>query len=151
MLTTVPGVIAALVAALRAAPGLDGVAILDGPPVRHLDRDDVILVGFRGTPGEPGVRATRDPADLGGRTDRESYTLWSIISVASGDTDLAPLRERAVALLNEFAAVVRGDPTLGGAAARLRMTDTDMEQAQTQQGAEVNVAVGLAVDAWVSR
>ncbi len=151
MLTTVPGVIDALLAALHGHPDLAGVTVMDGPPVRTLDYEDVIIVGFRGMPGEPGVTADRAEADLGGRTDRETYILWSMLSTTSGDTDLGPLRARAVALLGAFGAAVRADPTLGGTVARARIGETTLEQVQTQAGAEVNVEVGVAVDAWVRR
>src|SRR5690606_16323540 len=97
VLTTVPGVIDALLAALHGHPDRAGVTVMDGPPVRTLDYEDVIIVGFRGMPGEPGVTADRAEADLGGRTDRETYILWSMLSTTSGDTDLGPLRARAVA------------------------------------------------------
>lgn len=151
MLTTVPGVIDALLAALRASPALDGVLILDGQPLQTLDYGPAILVGFRGVTGAPSVRADRAEADLGGATDRETYTLWSMLSVSSGDTDFAPLRTRVVGLLQAVTAVVRADPTLGGTVARARVASTEMDQVQTQGGAEVNVEVGLAVDAWVRR
>lgn len=147
-ISAVPGAIAALLAILRAEAGLEGVDVIDGPPVDDVATSDFLAVGWSGGEGQA-VEAMQDFNSAGARTRDEEFTISSVIDVWSGDDGFAVVRERAFAILGVVEQTIRatgtapGAPTLNGAVLWAHLTRTQLRQYFTDQGARV--ALGFSV------
>lgn len=143
-MTAVPAVIDALLAALRVAPGLVGVRVIDGPWLDRPSEPDVIVVGW--TPDEgPAV----DQVDTGGGLDstRQSFDLVNLASAWRGGTDMKTARDRADQLIEAVRGELTRDPTIGGAASWARLSTLSLSQYQTS-GSEVAVEFAIRVTAF---
>jgi hypothetical protein len=159
--STVPAALAGLVAAFRAAPGLDGVLILDGPEVTAAPVPEAITVGFTGQrmshtgayPEAASVDAEGDTALAGMALSgqEETYTVHNMVAVRDGSTDIAAARIRAYELLAACGAALTADKTLGGAVAMARITTSSLTQDQTQRGALATIMFDVAVNAYTRR
>ncbi|MGH3097897.1 MAG: hypothetical protein ACRDMV_18095 [Streptosporangiales bacterium] len=144
-MSTIPAALGALLSVSAST----GVQTLDGPPVAASQVDpDVILIGFTGQPGEPAVGANLDVAGYT-ETDRESYDVTCIASSWRGDTGMQTVRARVFAILDDLAAALDGDPTLGGAVTRARLTVAAVSLDQINEGAAATVQFTIHVDAFV--
>lgn len=160
--TTVPAALEGLVAALRAAPGLEGVDVYDGPVVSESKATAAISVGFTGErmsqtgaypeTTEAAVEVSSAPASLAGPADQaEQYTVQNMLAVLDGSRDVTAARTRAYKLLAAAGQAVTGDKTLGGAVAMARPGDHSLTQEQGQRGALVTIMFEVTVSAWTSR
>lgn len=149
-MSTVPAFLDAFVA--RAREALPDVQVIDSHPGnRFAIEDDVIIVGFTGTPGEPAVTDTRTQEQVTRDPDRESYDVTSIVSAGTGDSDdvaVKEVRDRAYAFLGALARMLAGDPTLGGVVMSARITQDGLMQAITDMGAVATLQVTVHVDAY---
>ena len=133
---------------LRAADGLTGVDVLDGPPVDDIATSDFLAVGWPGS-DEQAAESVQDFNSAGARTRDEDFTIASVIDVWSGDDGFATVRERAFGILAVVEQAVRATganpeaPTLNGAVMWAHLTRTQLRQYFTDQGARV--ALGFTV------
>jgi hypothetical protein len=147
--STIPAAIAGLLATLRAAPGLAGVVVHDGPPVTA-ETPDWVAVGYDPTDPLTSVDASQVPASLGNRGREESYDILCSLASRSGDEDMAPRRARAMEMFAAVEAAVRADVTLGGAVRTAQIASYSLTQEQTRQGASAGVSFRIACSARLS-
>lgn len=136
--STIPAAIGGLLATLRSAAGLSGVAVYDGPPMTA-DPADWVAVGYDPTDPLTSVDASQVPASLGNRAREESYEVVCSLASWSGDEDMAARRVRALDLFAAVEAAVRTDITLGGAVRTAQIASYSLTQEQTGQGASAGV------------
>ncbi|GAA2929840.1 hypothetical protein [Streptomyces enissocaesilis] len=141
----VPAAIDALLAILRAAPALAEVTIIDGPPVGDMADADLVAVGWSPS-AEAGAELAQDFASAGARTRDEDFTVTGWIESWSGDSDVAPRRTRAFALLAVVEDAIRATgpnpdaPTLNGAVLWAHLTRAQLQQFSTDQGIRAGLA-----------
>lgn len=138
----VPAAIDALLAVLRAAPELQQVSIIDGPPVTDLTDEDLVFVGWQPEADTGvGVQLTQDFAGATTRIRDESFEIGCYAESRSGDVDMKARRDRAFALVAVVEQVLRGTEaapdaaSLGGAVLWSHLTAGNLRQLQTQDGA----------------
>jgi hypothetical protein len=146
--SALPGAINSLLEILRVQSGLDGVDIIDGPPVDDIATSDFLAVGWPGS-DEQGAEAVQDFNAAGARTRDEDFTIVSVIDVWSGDDGFATVRARAFEILGVVEQAIRATganpdaPNLNGAVLWAHLTRTQLRQYFTDQGARV--ALGFSV------
>jgi hypothetical protein len=141
--STIPAVLDALLAAVRAA--MPDVQVCDGQPVEDL-ADEVVVVGWQVE--RLAVTTGYSREDAGGVSDREVYDIAGLVSVVTGDTEMKPVRDRAYALWDLLVAELRRDQTLGGLCMRARPFVTSYDQVQTQGDAESSGGASATIG-WV--
>ncbi len=111
-MTTVPAVIDALLAGLRARPALRAVDVVisDGMPVENFAGRRMLTVGGQDAPT---VDGTSGWGALGTLRRVEDYTLSLYASADVGSVDQKAARDAAYALVAEVGAFLREDPSLG--------------------------------------
>lgn len=147
METAVPVVVDHVLAVVRAVPVViaGDVLVLDGPPLRELPQTAVVAIGWpgRNVDDTSSGSSTREWLYAGGNTQREDVRVACWLSVWRGGTDMAARRAEAVALLEGIAAALRASPATWTAAGQLqycRVDDVQLEQTQSDTGAEVTIA-----------
>jgi hypothetical protein len=140
--STVPGVLAGLVALARAA--LPGWAVFDGPPDTQSDQD-YFAVGWHDE--EAAVSSTASAAGL--VAVQESYDVRCMASAWTGDDDPVSVRTRVYAAQDAFASAVDVDSTLGGVAAQALVTDSELTQ-QLQSGSLAALTITVHIEAFRS-
>ncbi|MGW9437935.1 hypothetical protein [Streptomyces sp. NPDC055607] len=145
----VPAAVDALLAILGAAPGLDGVLVLDGPPWTNLTGTERIYVGWQ--PSEaPAVSLTQDFSAAGARTRDEEFTIHCYAEAWSGSTDMQPRRARAFELVAVVEQALRATdtapeaPTLNGTVLWAHITSGDLAQDQTTEGARAGIPFAVS-------
>jgi hypothetical protein len=110
--TRIGAAIDALLALCRAAPGLAGVVIFDGPRVPHNARVTPagLYLGARAV-DDPAAEGDQDFAHLGARARDETFAIACTAEAFSGDTDMKVRRDRALALLAEVENLLRPTDT----------------------------------------
>jgi hypothetical protein len=150
--STVPDALAALVAALQAAPDLAGVGIVDGPVVANASAKEVITIGREDE--NTSTVAIEGEFTLDGMAvspSREGYSINCGASVIKGSADIAGARTRAYELLAAVGGVLAADPTLGGAVMNARLGIHHLTQRATQRGIVASVAFAVDCDAFTRR
>ncbi|MEU6702537.1 hypothetical protein [Streptomyces wuyuanensis] len=149
MLTSrVPAAVDALLAILRAAPALDGVDIIDGPPAVNLTERHRIYVGWQ-TDGVPAVTLTQDFNGAGARTRDEDFTISCYAESRGGDKDMSARRLRVFELVGAVETALRATdatpeaPTLNGTVLWAHVTAGDLTQSQ-DSGASAGVAFSVS-------
>lgn len=149
--SAVPAAVDALLAILRAAAGLSGVSILDGPPVTGGDitDPDLLFVGWQ--PGsEAAASLTQSFNAAGARTRDESFEVACYAEARSGDTDMAARRTRAFVIVAEVETAIRATvaapalPTLSGTVLWAHLTTGNLVQVQTDKGSVAGVLFTIA-------
>lgn len=147
MPSTIPAVIDALLALLRARPELAApVEVFDGFPRRVIDNLDFVAVGGKSEPVADGTQAA---AVLGNRRRDETYTVRVYCSSSRGTQDQKVTRDRAFALMAAAEDAIRADPTLGGrvksaqVGGRIVLQETDADTAEAGSDAEVSFDVSV--------
>lgn len=153
--SVIPETIDALVALARNAlesAGVDGkpVQVLDGPPVTTTE-DDVVAIGFTGSPGEAAIESTRTREQLTTDPDRESFEVTCLASSWRGDDDMKQVRDRVYRFIDLIADELQEDQTLGGVAARTQIRSESVALEQTSQGPVATVLFIIGVDAFTKR
>lgn len=138
-----------LVAMCRAyaeVPGspLENVNIFDGPVVleSEYEHPDTLFIGDTGDDA-PSATSSQDFGPYGRTTGSrdEAGTILCTAESTSGDTDMAPRRARVAEIVGAVESLVRqnvlatSDPTLGGSVLWCRITNQELRQLQTQDGA----------------
>ncbi len=149
--STVPAALAAIVAALRGWPGLDGVRVSDGPPVEDTGAQEAIAVGY--SPGEDTDAAdlTAERAGLAGGRDREVYPVECSLEVWNGDRDMPAARARAYELYAAVGEALAAGPTLGGTVMAVRLAGHRLRQSDTNGGMLARINFTVSVDAFTAR
>lgn len=135
----VPAAIEALLAIWRAAPGLAGVEILDGPPTVDQSAADYLSVGWSPS-SELAVEFTQEFNAAGARTRDEEFSILCFLDTWTGDTDVAMRRTRAFDLLAVCEETIRASssnptaPNLNGAVLWAEIASGSLMQANTDQG-----------------
>lgn len=146
--SAVPRAIAALLTILRAAPGLSGVEVIDGPPARDMSDQDLLAIGWS-PDGDQAAETQQDFASAGARTRNEDFVITSWIDTWSGDSDMSVCRLRAFELLAVIEDAIRATgpnpdaPTLGGAVLWAHLTHGVLHQSSTDQG--MRAGLGFSV------
>lgn len=143
--SAVPAAIDALLGILRAAPGLSGVEVLDGPPVGDQAEADYVIVGWN-PEDDQAADVQQDFAGAGARTRDEDFQLHCVVDTWSGDTEVKPRRDRAFALLAAVEDALRATdaapeaPTLNGTVLWAHLTAGSLQQANTAQGVRARIS-----------
>lgn len=152
-MSTIPAALDALVAAAeRAWPD---VQVLDGGPTVEV-RDDVIAIGYSGSPSEPDVRSTLTREQLDMEPDLERYDVMCMASAWRGDAhregkpDARTVRQRAFELLAGFREELARDSRLGGTVMMARLSTLDMVADQTKAGPVCTIRFVVHVDAFTA-
>jgi hypothetical protein len=156
--TTAPAALTALVALFRAAPGLSGVAVFDGPVVSERKANEAVCVGFTGQrmnrtgaypeAPEAGVEHEFQPPELG-MTQLDRYTIHNMAAVLNGARDGMPAaRARAYDLVTIAAAALAADKTLGGVVKMASVSSASLTQEPSQRGFTATVVFDVAVEAF---
>lgn len=144
MTSRVPAAVDAVLAILRAAPGLAAVDIVDGPAGVNLTQLQRIHVGWQ--PGaDSAVSLEQSFNAAGARTRDEMFTIACYAEARAGNTTMKARRDEVFALVGEVETALRATnaapmaPTLNGTVLWAHLTAGDL----TQQQAEGSLA-GLA-------
>lgn len=150
-MSTIPAALDALVAAAeRAWPD---VQVLDGGPTTDV-RDDVIAIGYSGSPTEADVRSTLAREQLDMQPDLESYDVVCMASAWRGDArrdgkpDSRTTRRRAFELLAGIRRELARDPRLGGVVMMSRLSTLDVVADQTNAGPVCTLRFAVHIDAF---
>lgn len=147
--STTPAALSALLAAFRAAPGLAGADIRDGPQVTASDATEAVIVGWYGQASDQlAVTATETPEVFGGEADRERYAIRCAAMVLSGDQDITAARTRAYVLLAACGSAVAADRTLAGTVMEAWAGSHSLRQEQGTKGAVATVEFAVECDAF---
>lgn len=145
----VPAAVDALLAILGAAPGLNGVLVLDGPPAQNFTGTERIYVGWQ--PSEaPAVSMSQDFNAAGARTRDEEFTINCYAESWSGDTDMQPRRARVFELVAVVEDALRATdaapkaPTLNGTVLWAHFASGDLAQDQTTDGVRAGVPFAVS-------
>ncbi|MFF4417484.1 hypothetical protein ACFYY8_33585 [Streptosporangium sp. NPDC001559] len=151
-MSTIPAALDALVAiAVRAWPD---VQVLDGGPTTEV-RDDVIAIGYSGSPEEADVRSTLSAEQLSVQPDLERYDILCMLSAWRGDAyrdgqpDARTVRERAFEMLAGIRRELAEDSRLDGAVMMARMSTLDMVADQASSGPVCTIRFTVHVDAFM--
>lgn len=102
-----PAVIDGLLELLGESEALDGVQVLDGPPLRMTDLEDDTIAVAPGFEMQPGAVSTFESQNALGRVSYvERIEVGMTLASYSGTVDLKARRDRAAALLAAVKAVV---------------------------------------------
>ena len=152
MLTSrVPAAVDALLAILRAAPGLADVMVLDGPPRTNLSGTERLYIGHQ-PDGGPAVSLAQDFNSAGARTRDEAFAIHCYAETWSGDTDMQVHRLRVFELVGEVETALRATndaptaPTLTNTVLWAHVTAGDLTQAQGE-GASAGVVFTVTCQA----
>jgi hypothetical protein len=151
-MSSVPGAVDALVGALRTAPGLDGVPVLDGPTVTNQAMSEIITVGFEDEATAAVVESLSEPEGLSRARDHETYSITCAVQVLIGaSVDVPAARRRAYGLLGVVGDVLAGDSRLGGAVMLAALGAHTLSLPQTPQGVMAQIVFGVECDAFSAR
>lgn len=144
----VPDVIDALVALFDAAPGLDGVKVVDGPIVTNDPLPEAVFVGYDGNPEGDGEAGDfrQEWASIGQKAKDERFTITCAVVVWRGSTKVKPARDRAFALIAAVEDALRADPALGQPPPTIvAFASGSLVQSQRQSGCECRIPFQIAV------
>src|SRR5690348_11079979 len=115
MASRVPDLIDAIVAALRTAPALSTVKVIDGPIVTDSAAQEWVFVGYDGSDEGDYITATtqQEWAGIGAKKKNEEITLTCAVLVQRGSIDVRSCRVRTFEVFAAVEDVLRADPALG--------------------------------------
>lgn len=146
--SAVPAVLDYLVTAWSQA--LPNVQVTDGQPLDL--QDDVVCVGFTGTPGEASVASTRTREHMAADPDREQFDVVSMVSAWRGrEPNPKVVRDALYVLVDALADDLARDQTLGGLVMRAQLTAGELAQWQTSDGATAVISVTVHCDGFTRR
>jgi|SRR5690554_237052 len=146
----VPQVLDALVTLWGAVPDLAG-KVLDGPTPLDAPELELLSVGHDGNEDGTTAEGSFLPEGLGGRPDREQFTVTCTIAVLDGSGDIKAARTRTFELYGIAREALAADHTLGGTVLRAYVGDYTLRQLQDQTGAKARLEFRVAVDAYTVR
>jgi len=137
MTSRVPAAVDALLAILRAAPGLAEAAIVDGPVGINLTQRQRIHVGWQ--PGaDSAVSLEQSFNAAGARTRDEAFTISCYAEARAGNTVMKERRDEVFALVGEVETALRATndaptaPTLNNTVLWAHLTAGDLTQVQAE-------------------
>ncbi|MGD6761354.1 hypothetical protein ACOKM5_20685 [Streptomyces sp. BH097] len=142
--SAVPGAITALLEILRAAPGMTGVDVVDGPPLGDQADQDLVAVGWSPN-GDQAVEIAQNFNAAGARSRDEDFSITGWIDSWAGDLEVAVVRARVFELFGVIEQAVRASgpnptaPTLNGAVLWAHLTRGLLRQALTEQGVKASL------------
>lgn len=144
--SAVPAAIDSLLARLLAAPVLDEVRVIDGPPPStNLSEPDRLYVGW--SPGaEQAAEIQQAFASAGARRRDEDAAISCYVETRDGGGDMAWCRARVFELLAVIEVLLRASdanptaPTLGGTVLWSELTAGSLVQEQGPDGAYAGLA-----------
>jgi hypothetical protein len=147
----VPAALGALLAILRAAPGLADVDVIDGPAAINYTRLRRLYVGWQ--PGADAAVALQQSFNsAGARTRDEAFTISCYAEARAGDKDMQARRSEVFALVGEVETALRATndaptaPTLNGTVLWAHLTAGDLTQVQ-QEGSLAGLAFTVTCQA----
>lgn len=146
--STTPEAIDNLMGALRAAPELSGVAVIDGPTVSGQTIMEAVTVGYVGPEDNTSVEGSLAGEGLAVAPSRERYTIRCACWVLDGAGRIGTARRRAYDLLSAAGGALAADHTLSGLVLRASIGDVALAQEQTSKGAAATVAFSVDIDAF---
>lgn len=144
----VPAAIDALVSILRAASGLSGVTVIDGPPVGDQADTEYVYVGWQ-PDSDNAVEFAQDFNATGARTRDEEFSILCTVDTWDGGDDVAARRARAFALLAALEDAIRATvaaptaPTLNNTVLWAHLTSGSLQQANTEKGVRARIPVAV--------
>lgn len=123
--------------------------VLNGPRVKEDLGDEVLIIGW--DPGASNhVVAHRADEDMLGR-QTESGQIACYVGVRSGNTDMAAVRARAVAIITDLEAAIRADQDgLDGSVDNASVgPDLGLTHFQDRDGASVGVSFSVSYEAFI--
>lgn len=139
-----PAVLDALLAALKVLPALAGVRVLDGPALAGVEDPDLVAVGLTITDS---MTAVGESKPRYGQARTETFDVACLAQSWSGDTEMAPRRARALALLEAVRSVLVADETVSGTCMRARIWRWTCRALQADNGAMAVAEFTVRVEA----
>ncbi|WP_338699196.1 hypothetical protein V2W30_22665 [Streptomyces sp. Q6] len=134
----------ALLAILRAAPGLSDAEVIDGPSAVNYTSRRRLYIGW--APGaDQAAEIQQEFASVGARTRDEDFTITCHAEVRAGDKDMALRRAAVFELLAQVEDALRATdaapeaPTLNGTVLWAHLTAGSLTQEQTPDGAQAGL------------
>ena len=134
-----------LVTILGADAALSEVEVIDGPPTTDQSRHAYVSIGWQ-PDGESSGDFVQSFNAAGARTRDEDWAVLGYLYVWSGDNDIATLRGQLFELLAVIENALRATnaaptkPTLNGIVLWAQITNGQLHQANTSEGARVGLA-----------
>ncbi|MFK0151199.1 hypothetical protein ACIQVK_03840 [Streptomyces sp. NPDC090493] len=131
----VPAAVDALLAILRAAPGLSDVAIIDGPATTNLTSLKHLFVGWQ-SGADAAVSLEQSFNAAGARTRDEVFSISCYAEARSGDTAMKDRRDEVFEIVGEVETALRATnaaptaPTLNNTVLWAHLTAGDLTQLQ---------------------
>lgn len=119
--------------------------VLDGPSTDDVGQD-VVAIGI--TAEDSTIDGNVDIAGL--YVEMETFELECLVRSWTGDSDLSARRARAFELFEEVATIIQGNPTLGDAVARARISGVRYHPARLPEGAVAAVTFKVRIEAFTS-
>ncbi|MFJ4712720.1 hypothetical protein [Streptomyces sp. NPDC088785] len=139
----------ALLAILRAAPGLADAEVIDGPPAVNYTSRRRLYLGW--SPGaEQAADIEQSFNSAGARTRDEKFVIPGYAEVRAGDKDMALRRADVFTLLAQVEDALRATdaapeaPTLSGTVLWAHLTTGSLTQEQTENGALAGLAFAVS-------
>lgn len=112
--SSAPIVKSALVDAFKALPGLDGVQVVYGDPIKGFQKECVFLgkILWSDAQSATGRSFGEDWATLGNNERTEQYNIELIVNIQKSGTDDETVEARAFELLGYIEVYLRGNPNL---------------------------------------
>jgi hypothetical protein len=139
-----PAAVDALLAILRAAPGLGGVRVIDGPPSNNMTEQHRVYVGWS-PGGEQAVDIQQSFASAGARRRDEEGLISCYAETRAGDKDMSLRRVRAFGIVAAVEEALRATdaspeaPTLNGTVLWSQLTTGSL----TQESSDTEALAGL--------
>lgn len=137
-----PAFVAAVIAALKAAPSLSSVRIFDGIEIDYSYPGDAIAIGHDGNMDTDEVVAgsiRQEYKQLGAISKFEDGSINGFLWSANGGSDITSRRVQAFALLGYLENVVRADVSFGGVVMYSGLETGNVTYRQTTVGAAVGI------------
>lgn len=110
---------------------------------------EVVNVGWQ-TQDQLAAEAEISPEGYGFDADRELYTVNNAVRVLKAK-DAVAAEARAFVLFGEVGALIKADPTLGGAVMKSWVSSWSLEAQQGRGGALATILFGVYCDAFTTR
>jgi hypothetical protein len=142
-------VILALVARFQGAGALAGVRVADGPQVDSDPSTEWLFVGYDGAVASEFVEGVVIEQDMMtfARGKQEKAEVKCAAVVVSGDSNIVPVRQRALAITSAAEDAVRADMTLNGLVQHAFVSGVTYIPSQTDAGAKVRVVFTVTYQA----
>lgn len=134
----------------RWTAALTGVVVLTGPVVSTATTLEGVNIAYQDV-RSPSMQGRFSPEGYGALPQREGYTINNLITVRIGSKDVVAAQNRAFALLGLIGLDLAADQTLGGIALSAHLGDWEMDETQTNTGANARLVFGVDIDAFTAR